>query len=149
MSDISSFWNADKIHADWRLSEGGLATGSDLQTAVIDSLFTDRLARKDDAWEGTDRRGWWGDSTETEQMGSRLWLLRREKLTTRIALRAEEFANEALQWLVDDSVVASITSTAEIIWPNRLNLIIRYSLPGNSQEEMKFFWIWEQVKNAV
>lgn len=27
MSDISSFWNADKIHADWRLSEGGLQRG--------------------------------------------------------------------------------------------------------------------------
>lgn len=60
MSDISSFWNVDALHADWRTDPGALETGNDLQTAIILSLFTDRLARRDDAYDGSDRRGWWG-----------------------------------------------------------------------------------------
>lgn len=125
-------------------------SGDDLQTAVVISLFTDRLARADDDYEGADRRGWWGDSAEELQLGSRLWLLRRQKLTTRVAQKAEEYALEALDWLKSDGVVGNITADAQIVWPNRLNLIIGISSPNSdSQQQMKFYWIWEQLKNAV
>lgn len=150
MSDVSSFWDADAIHADWEIAAGALASGNDLQTAVIISLFTDRLARADDDYEGNDRRGWWGDTGEEQAMGSRLWLLRREKLTPRVAVRAEEYALEALSWLKTDGVVGDIQVEAQIIWPTRLNLIVRLSSPdGDGQQEIKFYWVWEQLKNAV
>lgn len=48
MSDIASFWNVDEMFADWQKGLGELTTGNDLQTAILDSLFTDRLARADD-----------------------------------------------------------------------------------------------------
>lgn len=150
MSDIASYWNADAIHADWDITPGALASGDDLQTAVIISLFTDRLARADDDYEGSDRRGWWGDSEEDQQLGSRLWLLRRQKLTTSVAQRAERYALEALAWLKSDGVVGDVSADAQIIWPNRLNLVISISSPNSdSQQQMKFYWIWEQLKNAV
>ncbi|XTZ40078.1 phage GP46 family protein [Salmonella enterica] len=150
MSDISSFWNADTIHADWVITGGALVSGNDLQTAVIISLFTDRLARADDDYEGNDRRGWWGDTGEEQMLGSRLWLLRREKLTSRVAVRAEEYALEALSWLKSDGVVGDIQVEAQIIWPSRLNLIIRLSSPDDDgQQEIKFYWVWEQLKHAV
>lgn len=60
MSDIASFWNVDEMFADWQKGLGELTTGNDLQTAILDSLFTDRLARADDDYEDSDRRGWWG-----------------------------------------------------------------------------------------
>ena len=148
MSDISSFWNADSIGADWEAGNGSLLSGNELQTAVIISLFTDRLAREDDSFEG-ERRGWWGDSNDEEQLGSRLWLLRRQKLTPEVALKAEEYASEALAWLIKDSVVGAVETASQIIFPNRLNLVIRLQRPGgDSWEEMKFFWIWEQLENA-
>lgn len=149
MSDISSFWNADALRADWRADLGALETGNDLQTAIIISLFTDRLARRDDTYDGSDRRGWWGDSDADMQLGSRLWLLRREKLTTNVAIRAEEYAKEALDWLKDDGVVSDISCTTQIVMPNRLNLIIRYLPPAGDWQESAFFWIWEQINNAV
>ncbi|MCQ6634636.1 phage GP46 family protein [Escherichia coli] len=62
MSDISSFWDVDAIHADWQTGNGVLASENDMHTAIIISLFTDGLARADDDYEGTDRRGWWGGS---------------------------------------------------------------------------------------
>lgn len=47
--------------AEWREGNGDLVNGDDLQTAMIISLFTDRVARDDDDIDGEDRRGWWGD----------------------------------------------------------------------------------------
>ncbi len=144
MSDIASFWNVDQMNADWLKGLGELITGYDLQTAILISLFTDRLARADDDFEDSDRRGWWGDSGEEQQLGSRLWLLRREKLTTEVARRAEEYAQEALAWLVDDGVVSATESSAQIIWPNRLNLFIRYLPPDGQWQTLRFYWIWEE-----
>ncbi|MFB5641816.1 phage GP46 family protein [Kluyvera ascorbata] len=150
MTDIKSSWNADELHADWLETTGALACGDDFWTAVIISLFTDRVARSDDLVEDRDRRGWWGDSTEQNQLGSRLWLIRREKLTRAVALRAEEYASEALKWLVDDGVVLAVEPVAQIVFPNRLNLFIRYLLPQRTDwETLQFYWVWEAQVNAV
>ncbi|WP_338804415.1 phage GP46 family protein [Xenorhabdus griffiniae] len=148
MSDITSWWDVKNIHADWSIGRGDLMTGNDLQTAIIISLFTDRQARADDEIDGTDRRGWWGDSESDYQIGSRLWLLHRQKLTTAAALAAEDYAREALQWMLDDGVAASIDIRTQIVWPNRLNMIIRYQRPGRDNEDLRFFWVWER-ENAV
>ncbi|MCE2001476.1 phage GP46 family protein [Enterobacter asburiae] len=143
MSDIASFWNADEMFSDWRTGPGALASGEALQTAILISLFTDRLARADDRYEGDDRRGWWGDAGETRQLGSRLWLLRREKLTPEVAMRAEEYAREALAWLTEDGVISEVIPAAYITLPDRLNLIIRYVSPGRDWQAFGFYWIWE------
>ena len=144
MSDIASFWNVDEMFADWQKGLGELTTGNDLQTAILDSLFTDRLARADDDYEDSDRRGWWGDSGEESQLGSRLWLLRRKKLTPYVAKKAEEYSSEALNWLKVDGVVSEVIPVARIVLPDRLNLIIRYQAPEKDWQEFRFYWIWEQ-----
>ena len=150
MADIKTVWNVDELHADWEAAPGELVNGDDFQTAAIISLFTDRVARADDPYEDNDMRGWWGDSTDQNQLGSRLWLIRREKLTRDVALRSEEYAREALKWLVDDGVVMSVDAVAQIVYPNRLNLFVRYQLPqSDSWDALQFFWIWESQINAI
>ncbi|WP_256813820.1 MULTISPECIES: phage GP46 family protein [unclassified Serratia (in: enterobacteria)] len=145
MSDISSFWDVERLAADWREGRGDLVSGDDLQTAIIISLFTDRVARDDDDIDGDDRRGWWGDADEENDIGSRLWLLRRQKLTQAVAQKAEDYSREALQWLVTDGVVSSFSVATQIVYPRRLNMVIRYQRPGNSNDtDMRFFWVWEQ-----
>ncbi|MDA6201275.1 phage GP46 family protein [Escherichia coli] len=149
MSDISSFWDVDAIHADWQTGNGVLTSENDMHTAIIISLFTDGLARADDDYEGTDRRGWWGDLDNDRNIGSRLWLLRREKLTREVAMRAEDYAEEALAWMKSDGIAAAIEAQSEIVFSNRLNLIIRYLPPAGDWQEFKFFWLWEQLNNAI
>lgn len=145
MSDISSFWDAERLAADWREGRGDLVSGDDLQTAIIISLFTDRVAREDDDIDGDDRRGWWGDADEENDIGSRLWLLRRQKLAQAVAQKAEDYSREALQWLVTDGVVSSFSVATQIVYPRRLNMVIRYQRPGNGNDtDMRFFWVWEQ-----
>ncbi|HEO8935966.1 TPA: phage GP46 family protein [Serratia marcescens] len=145
MSDISSFWDVERLAADWREGRGDLVSGDDLQAAIIISLFTDRAARDDDDIDGDDRRGWWGDADEENDIGSRLWLLRRQKLTQAVAQKAEDYSREALQWLVIDGVVSSFSVATQIVYPRRLNMVIRYQRPGNGNDtDMRFFWVWEQ-----
>lgn len=48
MSDIATTWDASRLTGDWVLAGGDLVAGDDLETSVILSLFTDRLATPDD-----------------------------------------------------------------------------------------------------
>ena len=145
MTDITTVWRADGTAGDWRVAQGDLQNGSDLNTAIYISLFTDRLAREDDDLDGNaDRRGWWGDAGESVPIGSRLWLLRRQKLTTAVAMKAEDYANEAVSWLMTDGVVSGINTTVQIIYPRTLVLTLNYQEPGKDKANVKFAWVWEQ-----
>lgn len=112
MSDVSTLWNTS--YGDWSLAGADLASGNDIVSAVLISLFTDRLAGSDDALpDGTpDRRGWWGD-VSNNLIGSRLWLLARAKHTQATLGLAEAYIAEALQWLIDDGLASKIDVHAE------------------------------------
>ncbi len=101
---------------DIGIQGGDLLTDSGMRTAVLLSLFSDRIAQDDDVIpDGTDnRRGYWADAYDAsgDRIGSRLWVLSREMQTVATLSRAEEYANEALQWMVDDSVAKTVSSTA-------------------------------------
>lgn len=143
-TDIATFYDSQAVHCDWRTVQGDLVSGDDLQTAILISLLTDRLARADDDYEGSERKGWWGDWEMDYPIGSRLWLLRRQKLTKAVVLKAEQYAKEALQWLVADGVAKAIDVTASIQMPDRLYLVIYYTRPNQDSKEMlKFYWVWE------
>ena len=90
------------IVIDGRTIPLGLDSAEPLVRAVVISLFTWRRANPDDDLPGDLRMGWWGDSFPTvadDRIGSRLWLLRRVKLTRQTQMDAEFYAREALQWL--------------------------------------------------
>ncbi len=113
MTDLALIWDTAAGVADLGVIDGGLATDDGLRTAVIVSLFTDRRARPDDVLPGAadDRRGWWADAASPvagDQIGSRLWLLAREKRTPATLTRARDYTDEALGWLIDDGVARSV-----------------------------------------
>lgn len=118
MTDLALAWDPLAFRADLSIAPPDLAADAGLRTAVMISLFTDALARPDDVIpDGTDdRRGWWGDlpldGGEDDPIGSRLWLLAREKRTEATRRRAEAYAQEALAWLVKDGVAAAVSVSA-------------------------------------
>lgn len=119
---------------------GGLATEDTLHSAVILSLLTDRRAKTDDRLPGEtgsqspvppDRRGWVGDvvaDVQGDRFGSRLWLLAREKQTEETRRRAESYAIEALQWLLDDQIAFAVEVEAEWTQRGRLEMKINITL---------------------
>ena len=144
MSDISTIWK--QTHGDWQLVGADLASGDDLATAVLTSLFTDRVAHIDDVIPdgSTDPRGWWGDDP-TVPIGSRLWLIFRSKATQDTVASAQNYAEEALQWMVDDGVIAG--SDVYVEWQVPSTLAMRVTLFKNdgTKQTIAFAWVWNGV----
>lgn len=147
MSDISVIWDVDNSRGDWQFIAPALVTGNDLQSAVLVSLFTDRQANQDDLIpDGTgDPRGWWGDIGEGKPIGSRLWLLDRSKQTQEVLNNARDYIVEALQWLVDDGVVASIDVQTEWTRDTFLGAQIILYQPTGPQIPLTYAWAWNQL----
>jgi phage gp46-like protein len=118
-------------------------------TPITVSLFTDRLARVDDPLpeyqpgKKSDRRGWWGDLERldgwADPIGSRLWLLSREKEMPSVVHRAQEYAKEALKWIIDKGGNAEVKATDE--GRGRLKIDARVSMPGQGNEPYTDQWI--------
>jgi phage gp46-like protein len=129
--DLALVPSADGTAFDLAIDGYGLATESGLKSAVIVSLYTDRRADADDAIpDGTDdRRGWWAEP----QIGSRLWLLAREKETADVLARAQEYAREALAWLVEDGAAAAVEVSAAWVRRGVLGLTVTIRLADRTQ----------------
>lgn len=98
-----------------------------LSRAVVISLFTWRRADDSDDYDHElGKQGWWGDSLNEDEIGSKLWQLLRSKITSETLLRAQEMADDALQWLVEDGICTEISVSVERDSndPNRINLSV-------------------------
>ena len=123
----------------------------DLPRAVLISLFTWRRANPDDDLPASNKYGWWGDSYPTElndRIGSRLWLLSRAKMLPETVARAEEYATEALQWLIDDGVADSVQIRAERQTLDTLALQITLTRGDKAALNIRFINVWDYI-NAL
>lgn len=149
--DIALDWNGEKF--DLKVADGDLVMDDGLATAVAISLFTDRRVSEEELpAEETDRRGWWGDLISEDlpdQIGSKLWLLKREKHTPETARRAKEYAEEALQWILDDNIAQSVSVSTE--WISSGYLQIKVSIQKGKNEVAFLYnrnWSSELSRNS-
>ncbi len=149
MTDIALQFDRENFVADITLEGSDLASDEGLQTAVILSLFLDRRAEADDELpDGGERRGWWADAfpdVENDRIGSRLWLLSREKRLNLVLVRAREYAAEALQWLLDDGVAEAVDIEARISNRDVLHLIVNIERAGGGRWQQQ----WEYQIHAL
>lgn len=119
-----------------------------LETAVIISLFTDRRASAEQIpaeYEQDDLRGYWGDlanASATDQTGSLLWLLAREKQLPQTLSRAEQYCREALVWMVDDLVATKIEVEASYYSLGTMLLVIDIFRPTGPVVRYRFNYEW-------
>jgi len=122
------------------------SSADELTRAVIISLFTWRRANPDDVIEGQ-KMGWWGDATvSNDKIGSRLWLLAREKVLPATINRAREYALEALQWLIDDGVASRVDVMAERRGIDGIALAATIYRTDGSKIALRFDNAWEIVR---
>ena len=116
MSDLLLVFDGSFREYDCKVINGELALGNDLESAVIVSLFTWARAKPEEVPEGTPKYGWFGDkidSENTDSTGSKLYLLKREKITEDTVSRAKEYIQDALAWLIDDGIASEISVELE------------------------------------
>lgn len=128
----------------------GLAMNDRLIRAVIISLFTWCRAHDDDDLPSNQRFGWWGDAypqVPNDKIGSRLWLLTRVKLLPSTPGLAKGYAEEALQWMIDDGVASRIDCAAERLGMEGLALSATiYRNDSTHPVSLRFADIWEALK---
>lgn len=126
-----------------RPSEISIFASDELARSVMISLFSWARAHDDDEVEGRRRYGFWGDTygDPGERTGSRLWLLRRQKVTATAIERAREYAQEALEWLIQDGVADAVSVTAERDSLDRVALGVTITRDGRSRT-LRFSDVW-------
>lgn len=145
--DIRIFWDNSQALGDWALAEGDLQTGQDLETACLVSLFSDALATPDFVpTDGTtDRRGWWADYYGDQPLGTNLWQLDRAKTTRANLGLAQSTTRQALQWLIDDGVVADIIVNTQWVTRSMMGIAVALTKPDGSQTRFMFGWAWDNL----
>lgn len=122
-----------------------------LYRAVEISLFSWRRAEPDDEVDDEQRMGWWGDSfpaVDGDKLGSRLWLLRRKTITPEVLRRAEAYAREALQWMIDDELVRTVEIQLTRPDHTRVDMVVTLTDDGGPLPPFNFENIW-QVQHGV
>jgi phage gp46-like protein len=163
MIDLSLTFNAERF--DFDLTLIGEPPDMDLQgddgllTAIIVSLFTDRRANADDPLPDervgvpSDVRGWWGDHILEEDardpLGSRLWLLSREKDMDVVVARAQQYTAEAVAWLIRGGHVADLRVRAFRAAPGYLGIeVLALPAPGGDDQTREWNFVYDYVNAA-
>ena len=130
------------------LSGFDLARDDGLETGVIISLFTDRRASSEQIpaeLPQDDLRGYWGDisnATPSDQTGSLLWLLAREKQLPQVLSRAKQYCQEALAWMVDDLIATRVEVTTEFGARGWMWITVDIFRPTGSPVRYRFNYEW-------
>lgn len=137
---------------DLNLRLGDLDQRDELGTALLISIFTDRRANPDDRLpvEGESRRGFWGDDfadVQGDLIGSRLWLLSREKQTDQTLARAKEYVDEAVDWLIEDGVANKVDTQVEWVRSGVLGIQIDVFRPSGENYNFRYDYAWQQLQS--
>ncbi len=147
--DLAIAWDAARFRGDWVVGAGDLAIGSDLESAVLISLFSDaRAAPGFVPTDGSsDLRGWWGDFYEPTVLGSQLWQLNRAVKADGNALlnQVAGTCRASLQWLISDGVVASVAVTTSWLTPQAMAIGIVIAEPNGLVTAFNYAWAWQGI----
>lgn len=117
-----------------------------LTRAVIISLFSWRRAERDD--QTAEAYGWWGDTWPTvdnDRIGSRLYLLRRRKLTNKTPQDARDYIKQALTWMTDDGVAARVDINVERTGIDTLSAVVVIYQRDGAIHNITFDDIWSEI----
>lgn len=148
MTDIALIWNGHD--ADLAIENDDLMLDDGLHTPTVISLFSDRRARADDRLPGTndDRRGWPGDAwpqVPGDQIGSRLWLLSREKELAETLRRAREYAQQGLAWMLEDGIAARVEVDVTVPKRGWLRVSVVLHRSDGSRSNHQYDSLWETL----
>jgi phage gp46-like protein len=148
------------VTVDWLLLDNGTLDDTQaLATSIIVALGTDRLAEGSDILpdpDSTDRHGWWGDYDaemiwDGWPIGSRLWLLQRDKIegpgsrrgpTT---VRVEHYIREAIQPFLDRRIGSNMFVQATRIGREQIDALVRIYRGPQLEIALRYQILWTNM----
>lgn len=129
------------------LENGDFKTVDSFDTSLTIALFGDQRADASEVPIAENRRGWWGNEVNTEdvefQLGSKLWLLEQSRATPATLNLAIGYARDATQYLVDDGFAEGIEITGKI---ERNGITLTITILRNSGvTETRYFDLWNNT----
>jgi len=115
MQDVKITPNAQGLY-DLAVSGGDFESVDGFDTAVPVSLFTDSRAPAAQVQNAQSRRGWVGNILSVDlgrELGGLLWVLDQARVTDDMLNFARQYAQDSLQWLIDDSQARNVTVSVE------------------------------------
>jgi len=150
----------EAVNLDWLLSPAtGLDQTQELVTAVIVALGTNKLALETDELPGLDdtyRHGWWGDLDAATiwngwPIGSRLWLLRRSKITDSAykggstTQHAQLYAQEALTPFVLQKICSAVDVQVTRVSYEQIKVACTLYRGPKEAIELRFDGMWQEL----
>jgi len=153
MTDIKMVFEPTEQAFDLNIVDGDLVMDQGVETPTHVSLFTDHRASEDDDLPGAqnDRRGWWGALAvigEPVQVGSKLWLLERAKITSISLAFVEDFARDALKWMIDEGLAMAVDIEVTRLSADKVALQIVITRRNGAREGVAYDNLWRSINAA-
>ncbi len=148
MGDIAIVWNPATSQGDWVIRNGDLKSGSDLESAILVSLFTDAYAPDfvpPPPSGPPNPRGCWTDTYTGYRIGSLLWTRTRLIKTQATLNLIKGDCQNALAWLVTAGAVTSFDIDAAWVNKTALALAITANMPDGTAPAFAYKRLWNEV----
>lgn len=146
MTDLLFDFNSDDISLDLVVKNGEIQADESLKSAVLISLFTDARCEKTELPSGEiSQRGYFGDAIFGEKTGSKLWLLNRAKYNNDTLIKAKEYAQNALAWLVVDGLAKEVQVDAFFNEQKEMILNVSIFKNNNDLESITINNLWSDL----
>src|SRR5262245_6835457 len=140
-------------HASWWVTNANTLDRREwLKGWVINQLQTRALAECDETNSKRKLGGWWADSFRTNGFvtGSKLWTLEGRFSLNETLMKAKQYAEEALEYLIRAGVATNIVVKASYKNPRVLSLAITLHGPGlepnatiTGTRSVNYAWLWD------
>jgi len=155
-ADISFVIQEGKPYCDIEIEDNDIKRDNTLVSAATVMLLTDRRATLEEISTANlfpkypyDLRGWWGDTYRENPIGSKLWINRRRKATDVVLTQHIQYAQEALNPLVESGAAKRVIVNAE--WTRRGVMVMSIQIvrPDDSVTQQTYTFLWTEVQNAI
>lgn len=131
---------------DIQIDGADFASARGFETAIPTSFFTDSRASAVQVQQAELRRGWAGNLLyldDGRELGGLLWILDQARLTADTINFAKSFAQDSLQWLIDDGLARSIKIT--VVRDGGRSIKISTDIMTVDNSVQRYFTLWRST----
>jgi phage gp46-like protein len=153
MGDIRFVFDNLTGTGDWAMDGRGLATGHEIETAIMISLFSDAQADPGDIVRDADPRGWWADTYSAhedpnltpiadDRTGSKLWQVFNMPRTQQTLNWMANQILVALEWMKIDGVADAIDAAPRFTNSGGVGAIVVIT---RGQSKLTYNYAWAAI----